>query len=201
MQPHTQRIPINLIMTKSFPSEIYFFHENSDWESLNSEFAQYDWEAEFQGCDVNEMFNKFLKTTLEISRKHVPLRKPKGNKLSKIPKERRIIMRKRRRIQNQMNKTTSGARKEALMRRLVEIEKQLQRSHGNQQEEQENNAVNKIRSNSKYFYSYAKSFSSIKVGIGPLINSAKQIIADPFQMASILSNQYSSVFSSPKYTR
>ena len=88
-----------------------------------------------------------MKTTLEISRKHVPLRKPKGNKLSKIPKERRILMRKRRRIQNQMNKTTSGARKEALMRRLVEIEKQLQRSHGNQQEEQENNAVNKIKSN------------------------------------------------------
>ena len=53
--------------------------------------------------------------------------------------------------------------------------------------------------NSKFFYSYAKKFSKIKSGIGPLINSAKTLICEPKEMAEILSKQYSSVFSTPRH--
>ena len=37
------------------------------------------------------------------------------------------------------------------------------------------------------------------MGIGPLLNSAKKLISAPRKMAELLSNQYSSVFSSPQY--
>ena len=72
-------------------------------------------------------------------------------------------------------------------------------SYHHQQIEQEERAVGNIKENPKYFYSYAKSFSKVKVGIGPLINTAKRLISDPRQMASILSDQYASVFSQPRY--
>ena len=62
----------------------------------------------------------------------------------------------------------------------------------------EHQAVKAIKRNSKYFFSYAKKFSHVSTGIGPLIDSARNVIACPMKMASMLSDQYCSVFSQPK---
>ena len=178
-----------------------FFHETTDWENLNEKFAQFDWDTEFEGQDANEMFNRFITACLEISRSIVPLRRKASDSAgkSKIPRARRTLMRSRRRTNAQLMTTRNHERKVALEARLVEIEKKLQKSYSQQQTSQEARAVDNIKVNPKYFYSYAKSFSMVKVGIGPLINSVKQLISDPSQMASILSDQYASVFSAPKH--
>ena len=59
--------------------------------------------------------------------------------------------------------------------------------------------MERIRTNCKYFFSYAKRFSSIKVGIGPLLDAADTLISCPKRMGEILSDQYSSVFSKPVF--
>ena len=55
-----------------------------------------------------------------------------------------------------------------------------------------------IKTNSKYFFSYAKKFSKVVSGIGPLMDSSKTLVTCPTQMAEMISTQYSSEFSEPK---
>ena len=55
-----------------------------------------------------------------------------------------------------------------------------------------------IKSNAKYFFTYAKQFSSTRSSIGPLLNEVNEYTASSPKMANLLSAQYSSVFSEPK---
>ena len=63
--------------------------------------------------------------------------------------------------------------------------------------EQESKAIAKITDNPRYFFSYAKRFSSLKSNIGPIKDSDGQLKHHPKEMADLLQKQYSSVFSDP----
>ena len=62
--------------------------------------------------------------------------------------------------------------------------------------QEESKAVEKIKSSSKYFYSYAKRMSKIKSSINMLYNTSG-VFTDPQNMANILQGQFSSVLSDP----
>ena len=64
-------------------------------------------------------------------------------------------------------------------------------------EGKEQKAVEKIKANPKYFYSYAKSLSKIKASINMLYDRNEEITTDPKKMADLLQEQFSSVFSDP----
>ena len=61
----------------------------------------------------------------------------------------------------------------------------------------EHQAVEKIKSNPKFFYSYAKSFSQIKSSINMLLDKDGNIVTGKSEMANILQEQFSSVYSDP----
>jgi hypothetical protein len=62
----------------------------------------------------------------------------------------------------------------------------------------EHKAVNAIKENAKYFFSYAKRKSKVKTKIGPLLNKeTAQMTNNSPEMAEVLAEQYSSVFSKP----
>ena len=64
--------------------------------------------------------------------------------------------------------------------------------------ERERKAVQCVKKNPKYFFSYAKRFSKLKSNIGPLRSSSTGTLQhDATEMAEILQDQYSSVFSDP----
>ena len=107
-------------------------------------------------------------------------------------------MLKRTRAKKQL-KTATGARAEALNLRLISIELELHKSYRQQSNREETKAISNIKRNPKSFYSYANKFSKVSTAIGPLINSAKKLVTSASQMAEILSQQYQSVFSQPKY--
>ena len=64
----------------------------------------------------------------------------------------------------------------------------------------EQQAVDKVHSNPKYFYSYAKKFSKQKHSILMLFNSDKRTCTNPEEIANILQRQFISVFSDPSAT-
>jgi len=179
-----------------------FFSEDVDWHKLNNELSQHNWEGEFKGLDSTSMLNKFLSVCLSIAKNHVPLKKKVIGNLrqpNRIPKDRRKLMRTRTRIKRQVLRAKSDSKTQALTRRLIEIEKKIQSSQLQQAEYEESKAVENIKRNPKFFFSYAKRFSKIKIGIGPLINSAKTLLTSAKQMSELLSEQYRSVFSIPKH--
>ena len=78
-------------------------------------------------------------------------------------------MRKRKKITNQLQLKLSLARIAKLQRKLVDIEIALQESHTRSRNAREQKAVESIKSNPKYFFSYAKSHSKLHTEIGPLL--------------------------------
>ena len=177
--------------------DLDFFSEKIDWNALEIELDRCMGCLDFRSPSSSFMMDKFLSTFLSVAREFVPLRKILPKHKHKIPKDRRIPMRHRRRIIQQRAVATGGARRDTLNRRLAEIEKSLQ--HLQQADFEEDRAVENIKRNLKFFYVYARKFSKIKVEIGPLINATNSLITCPEKMAEILAEQYCSVYSQPQY--
>ena len=64
-------------------------------------------------------------------------------------------------------------------------------------DQNEKRAVERIGTNPKYFFSYAKSFSKVKQNISVLLNGNQELVAERKELANILQHQFYSVFSDP----
>ena len=177
-----------------------FFSENTDWEGIENELKNQNWESEFRASNPEQMLKKFIDICKEIVIKYTPTRRKRANSNDNgfIPRDRKKLMRKRRRITAQLKKTSSEARQKKLKEEFIQIERELIKSHQQSQERSESKAVESIKRNSKYFFSYAKKFASSKIGIGPFIDGNNELVTSSEKMADMLSTQYNSVYSIPK---
>ena len=145
------------------------------------------------------MLNSFIDRCVKASQKYIPKRKFKEKmKVSQIPRTRRILMRRRGKVNKQLASRITDSKRQRLHAELTDIEKQLQKSYKSEKSEMEHKAVSAIKKNNKYFYSYARKFSKLSTGIGPLITDMNDIVSCPARMAEMLANQYNKVFSKPK---
>ena len=127
-----------------------------------------DWEQLRELCNGDEdgsMFlNLFNLTILQIFLINAPL-KPQGKEIlkNKFSTKRNILNRKRRKLGSRLkaleeNVPTShliaGIKKE-----LAAIHKKIRDSLNEQMEDQEQKAVNNVKLNPRYFFSYAKRFA------------------------------------------
>ena len=188
-------------LTHSFKS-LNFFDESIDWDMLNSELENYPWSRELRQCSPSEMMGKFNSVCLDICSEFVPEKEQRNaSQGSKKNKQRHSLLRRRSSLRKRYSAAKSQTARDAILNKLASIEGKLHESHKHNRELGESRAIEKIKSNPKYFYSYAKSFSKVHVGVGPLMNSSKQLISGPRKMAEILSEQYSSVFSTPRHDK
>ena len=148
------------------------------------------------------MYIRLVKVCFDMSKDYVPRKTRCMNRrsTSKIPRERRNLMRRRGRIHKQLQNVKSDIRQLSLRNEVRDIEKKLKKSYDSDRAENEHKAVSAIKKNIKYFYSYAKKFSRLKTGVGPLVddNDNSKTVSCPKQMADLLATQYQSVFSEPK---
>ena len=102
-----------------------FFNENTEWLRIDHELAQQDWEMEFRALNPRQMLSKFLAICKAISSKYAPIRKKdiSAHRKSQIPRDRKNLMRKRRRINVQLRKATNEARRNKLKSEAREVEK------------------------------------------------------------------------------
>ena len=176
-----------------------YFSENNKWAELNRVIGNHDWGMEFKDLTPCEKLDRFLSICHELSEKYVPKKRfAQGKKREKPPRERRILMRKRGKIQTRLKATTNKIKTLKLKDQLIRIERELQNSYKKKSENDEKNAIKAIKNNAKYFFSYAKKFSKIKAKIGPLLDKDQEYISDSKEMADILQVQYKSVFSEPR---
>ena len=175
-----------------------FFSDNVDWQGLQLDLQQVSWEEIFDGKTSAEKYDLFLSICEEKCPLYVPLRRSALPRKSKIPRERRILMRRRTKIHKQLCKHQPPSKKQQLVDELIDIELKFQDSYSRSLTAQEQKAVESIKKNPKYFFTYVKKFSKVKQAVGPLLNAAKQYVTDSKEMAEILIKQYSSVFSVPR---
>lgn len=200
LTPGEQNLPSTdaVDIEKSEFRDLNFFSDKINWNTLEAELDGAVGRLDSRGISSSSMMEAFINTCLSVSREFVPPKKSLPKHRHKIPQDRRILMR-RRRVISQRTVATGDSRREALDRRLVDIEKALQQSHIQQTKLEEERAVENIKQNPKFFFAYAKRFSKIRVGIGPLLDATNSLITCPRKMAEVLSEQYRSVFSQPKY--
>ena len=181
---------------RSFRS-LNFLNENINWDALSQELGNHDWQLEFRKQSPTEMMTSFSSVCLDISSKWIPTRLPKHSQ-QKIPNQRRSLMRRRTILKRQYVSSRSEPKRVSILKQLTSIEKELQKSHSDRRLDEEAKAIERIKTNPKFFFTFAKRYSKVKVRIGPLINNEKKLTTASQEMAEILSEQYSSVFSTPK---
>ena len=178
-----------------------FFNESIDWEGFNKDMADVNWESEFDNITPEHHLQKLLKILLYYCRKYIPIKKSFNKNGYRIPRDRRILMRRRRKLVKRLSHTFSPKRLNEIKENLTEIELQLQLSHKRSRKADESKAVNSIKVNPKYFFSYAKKHSKTKARVGPLYSEGmKSFVNTSKEMADILQDQYVSVFSKPNDT-
>ena len=147
----------------------------------------------------------FHHTVLSICSKHTPLKNNHKKQKSIYHKACYSINRRRRKVKNRIKAlqrlNPSSNRIKVLQAQLISLEKEAQEKILNCQQLEEKKAIEAIKSNPNYFYSYAKKKSYSKSRIGPLrcVQSNSDIfVDDPKDMADILQKQFISVFSNPQ---
>ena len=197
-EPETFRVPHPDDGPQAEFDSLNFNSEDVNWDDIIEELSQVSWIEEFKELEPYRMVERIGEICLNVCRGRVPERTNVNRKISKIPRTRRILMRRRCKVNKQLTFVRSHSRRIKLEEEAREIEKKLQHSYKQEHSDMEGKAVNAIKTNPKYFFIYAKKFSTMKSSIGPLLNSAKELVSCPLKMADILSKQYSSVFSTPK---
>ena len=188
-EPHTKSSALDYLN---------FFSNDIDWELISKQFKDIDWTLVLTGFSPDEQLAIIMEKIHNICKANIPLRKS-ANKTGKpkIPRDRRILMRKRKKVSDQLKLSLSDAWKKKLQRKLVDIEILLQESHHSSKLASEIKAVEAIKTNPKYFYSYAMKFSTLSSSVGPLINENNLYTGSSKEMADFFSNQYKSAFSEP----
>ena len=117
-----------------------------------------------------------------------------------IPRDGRTLMRTRTKLLKKLSKkptsnTDSG--RESVESKVKEIETKLKESYEKEREHEENKALMAIKTNPKYFHSYAQKKLKSRAKIGPLEDQNGELVENPEKMANMLEEQYKSVYSEP----
>ena len=183
------------------PLDYLNFHSNDiNWKSMNKEIEEQNWENLLNDKPPSEMLDAIYTIIHQASETHIPQRKQPISQKNKnrYLREKENLKRKKRRINKQICNAKSPAKRDRLFKRLVDEEVKLQKLAKQTNMFHEHKAINTIKENAKYFFSYAKRKSKIKTKIGPLLNKeTAQMTNNSIEMAELLADQYSSVFSKP----
>ncbi|XP_076028773.1 uncharacterized protein LOC143017781 [Oratosquilla oratoria] len=115
-----------------------------------------------------------------------------------IPRDRKNPHAKARHPQQKFSKSNNGTQKLLILSKVEDIEQKIKHSHEEQRRMEENQAIENIKHNPKFFYSYFKEFLKTKSQIGPLVTDQGTTTDDPRETCQMLAYQYNSVFSIPK---
>ena len=100
----------------------------------------------------------------------------------------------------EQNPVTTAAHLESLRNQISSVHADMRDVINQGLNYREQQAIDKVYSNPKYFYSYAKKFSKQKRSIPMLFNRDKRTCNNPEEIANILQRQFISVFSDPSAT-
>merc|ERR1711874_110972 len=94
-------------------------------------------------------------------------RNPRGTHSNNIPKDRRVLFRKKKKLNKKLQKRNLHNRKKRIEKAIGKIDKKLLNSYEEETFVSESRAIEKIKSNPKYFFTYARKKLKTRSKIGP----------------------------------
>ena len=166
----------------------------ADFERINDVLQNVDW-CELRETSTFEEFPKeFTKKVLAACLENVPRKRPPTGK----PRLYNSLRRKKARLKIRLSAAESANDPDRIKKLEDEIGAvmyEIKEAIVHHLDRGEKRAVDKIKVNPKYFYSYAKSFSKVKHSITALLDSDKKLVTERKGLANILQQQFCSVFS------
>ena len=166
----------------------------ADFEKINTVLQNVDWQELRETNTFEEFPKEFTKRVLAVCIENVPRKRPPTGK----PK----LYNSLRRTKSRLKVRLSAAKVANDLDRIKKLEDEIglvtyeiKEAIVHHLDHSEKRAVDKIKVNPKYFYSYAKSFSKVKQSITALLNSDKKLVTERKELANILQQQFCSVFS------
>lgn len=173
--------------------------QKTNWEKVNQYLSLINWHEEMQNCNAEECWQIISDHLDKTLYRNSPLKPTPAARRKRITKEhshRQRLMRRRTKVVKQIKRYTLMSRQNNtkysnLTKELEEIENEIKLSSLREHSEEEKQAIAKIKSNSKFFYSYAKRKATVVSNIGPLVNpDNNSLMYTSDEMANILQTQY-----------
>ena len=118
-----------------------------------------------------------------------------------IPRDRRILVRKLGAVRKKLKTVKSDHNKRLIGARLERIDQELKDSVLRQQQLADKAAVEAIKTNQKYFYTFVKNKSKLKTDIIALTDADGSLESDPPKLCELFNQQFAKVFSTPVGTK
>ena len=112
-----------------------------------------------------------------------------------IPPHRKILFRKIARLNKESKNCECPERISAIKKKVDDANILIKTSIRKEREKEEKKAIDKIKSDSKFFFRFAKGRSKIRDSVGPLKSKDGSLTSDPAKMVGILNDQYCSAHS------
>ena len=168
----------------------------ADFSKLNATFKAVNWEEMRDSGSFEEFPAKFTNKVLNVCLDSIPRKRPPTGR----PKVYNALRRRKAKLKSRLSAalcTGDKARIKQLEDEIGLISYEIKEAIIHHLDVEEKRAVERIKTNPKYFYSFAKSFSKVKHSISSLYNGKKELVTERKELANILQKQFSSVFSDP----
>ena len=128
-----------------------FFSSEVNWECINVELRDTDWESILDNDDPEAMLDSLLTTIQRVCEGNISAKR-QVNRRSNILRERKIMMRRRASLYKRILKATSEKQKSSLLTKVHVVEREIKESHEKQRDWEENQAVHNIKINPKVLF-------------------------------------------------
>ena len=190
--------------------------ESADVESITYKLNDIDWDILVDLCEqsnhgdedgsyFSELFRLTILQLYLESTEQKPTPIPKINNKPRGSRQRNVLIRRKKKLNAKLNalkQRNPGSNKiTQIQNDIFLLHVDIKDSIFAELQSREEKAVIAIKSNPKYFYSYAKQFSKLRSRIGPLDRGDGSYTDHPKEMADILQKQFVSSFSDPADTK
>ena len=173
-------------------------YESANWNNIKTALKRINWPEVLSEHKKSE---EKLKVILEIVIKIIEencttFRNQRGSHSNNIPKDRRVLFRSKRKLNKELQKWITPNRKKQIEEAIGKIDKKLLNSYKEETVVNETRAIENIKSNPKYFFTYAKKKLKTRSRIGPFDIEGEKFTG-LMDICVKLVEQYSSAFSQP----
>ena len=173
----------------------------ADYQKLNEHLETIQWDELKSLCDPQDFPELVRLVILQVSELYAPTKcfKSKSNRLSAYRRHRRTLNRKKRKLYKVLEtKELTPLGIQNVKEKIVNIHDDIKDSFNEESRKSEQEAVNKIKEDPKYFYTWSKRKLKHKTNIGPHTVASGHLQHDEKIMSDLLQTQFCSVFSNPE---
>ena len=196
------KIPPETSATEDSPLDSVNLNK-ADWDSIRSDLSSLNWDQILDNKDVESMHNIIYDTLVTTCTAHSPKHANNKQKRYNIPSARRTLLKIRKRTNGKINLTRFlkqpgyESKIEKLEKKKASLEIQIRDSIRAEALKKEMDVIEKIKTNPRAFFTYAKRKSKTHTNIGPLVDENNKLHCDSATMSNLLQAQYKQAFSDP----